>query len=221
MSEMDEQELFGSDDDEVPQTGPTVTIGSAVVDMYERLFHNEESKDVQIVAQDGEVRAHSLVLSELAEPFRKMLEHPMKEGRTKVIKLEAYSVSQLRFFLRLAYTGLVDASDWEEAKGVPPLDLLLAVVILAKEYEVKGFSDWMLDKIKSRVNIRTFEEVAGAATKHNISPLLQCCLKFAEKNREIRSRFEEGALKPEVAWELRAIWGPPGVERRGKKRKAL
>mmetsp|Transcript_18589 Transcript_18589/g.37894 ORF Transcript_18589/g.37894 Transcript_18589/m.37894 type:complete len:237 (-) Transcript_18589:112-822(-) len=196
-------------------------IRSDVIDMWERLYQDDESKDVQLVAKDGTVRAHGLILQQLSDAFKGMLSHPMAEGRTRTIKLETYSAVQLRFFFRLAYTGHVDASDWEGSSAdKPPLDCLFGVAALAKEYAVPGFLSWMVEKVKAEVTSETFETITAFAIQHDIAPLRVCCVKFAESSSDVRKQFDKGSLKPEVAFELQAIWNAP-AETRGQKRKAF
>eukprot|EP00969_Alexandrium_andersonii_P095296 4209532-Alexandrium_andersonii.AAC.1 len=79
----------------------TVVLCDAV-DLWGRLYLDDESKDVELI-----------VLRQLSVPFRCMLEHPMVEGQVRRIKLEAYTAVQLQFFLRLVYTGQVEASHWQ------------------------------------------------------------------------------------------------------------
>lgn len=85
---------------------------SQVIDIWERLFEYEESKDVTLRAKNGEqVKAHGLMLAQLSEALKLMLSAGMQESRTKLVKMEKYSKAQLLFLLRLAYTGCMDAKD--------------------------------------------------------------------------------------------------------------
>eukprot|EP00973_Karenia_brevis_P046099 6385676-Karenia_brevis.AAC.1 len=83
-----------------------VPVQSGVLHMWERMFDDEDSKDVNLIGSDGApVRVHSCVLSNTSDVFKCMLQSPMKEGKSKDIKLDSFSATQLRFITRLLYTG--------------------------------------------------------------------------------------------------------------------
>mmetsp|Transcript_53548 Transcript_53548/g.148882 ORF Transcript_53548/g.148882 Transcript_53548/m.148882 type:complete len:289 (-) Transcript_53548:147-1013(-) len=273
---------------------PSCSVGAEVVELWERLFEDETSKDVAIIASDGEeMRVHSIVFTNLSDAFKAMLGHDMEEGRARKVPLRDFTKAQLQFFFRLAYTGQVDPADWghaaqgfgdggsngklvqgmakgrarqkprhgsnasstigstsgsdsyEEAaqvvdlsslkgkrkargKGkagkvggrVPPLDLLFASAAISKQYGVRGFLDKMVQKIKARIDVGTFDEIAAFAIAHDLGPLRVSCVRVAEASHAVRQLYDAGRLRPEVAFELQAIW-PPRSERRGKKRKAF
>lgn len=236
-----------------------------VVDMWKRLYEDMEGKDVRIITAEGEeVGAHRCVLSSISEPFKKMLSGNMLESQNHVIKLEQFTSIQVRFFLRLAYTGHVHddecrrkgdrylagvpshkkhkltdmlsdtlkknkrsrateitriemgspcsdpESDPESSPSItnPPLELLMACAKLSKMYEVTGFVTWMLELIKPRVNIFTFNEIACLAIAQDMARLRLYCIKYAEDSRDIRKLFDNRALCPEVLFELESIWKP-------------
>mmetsp|Transcript_31696 Transcript_31696/g.62252 ORF Transcript_31696/g.62252 Transcript_31696/m.62252 type:complete len:234 (+) Transcript_31696:47-748(+) len=89
-------------------------VPTLVLEFWEQLFEDEASKDVQLKAQDGSVWVHSLILSQMSVPFKTMLSAGMSEQRTKKIKLDNFSIAQLKFVLRFMYTGHIDSSDWGE-----------------------------------------------------------------------------------------------------------
>lgn len=95
------------------------------LEIWERFFNDDEGKDVWLKASDGVVPAHSVFLAQLSEPLKAMLRGPMREAQTKEIEMPDYTSAQLRFIMRLAYTGHTDITDWkdiasEEAPS-PPL----------------------------------------------------------------------------------------------------
>lgn len=90
-----------------------VRVRACVMASWERLLDDRESADVTFTCANGaEVRAHSLILSQASDVFKRMLAAPMVEGRTRTIQVDAFSETELRFILRLVYTGQVDESDW-------------------------------------------------------------------------------------------------------------
>jgi len=95
-----------------PPTTSTATVRLEVVELWERLFADDDGKDVELVARDGSIRAHSVILCQLSEPLRCILCSGMRETLTKAIEMRDYSVAELTFTLRLAYTGHVDPVDY-------------------------------------------------------------------------------------------------------------
>jgi len=95
-------------------------MSTAVVELWERLFRDESTKDVEISAKDGSLRVHGVFMSALSDAFKAMLQSNMKEGRTRKVKLEDFSKAQLQFFFRLAYTGQVEPTEWpNEPRQLP------------------------------------------------------------------------------------------------------
>lgn len=91
----------------------TARVHVHVVSLWERLYEDEPSKDVELLAKDGTTKAHSLILGALSEPLKKMLSEPWNNGQTKVVSMSEYTVRQLKFILELTYTGHV-AHDFNE-----------------------------------------------------------------------------------------------------------
>jgi len=67
---------------------------------------------VSLVGSDGNVLAHSSVLSAFSDVFKAMLASGMRESQQKVIELQSVSCAELRFLLRLLYTMQVDEANW-------------------------------------------------------------------------------------------------------------
>lgn len=201
----------------------------AVVQFWERLYF-DEGKDVEILASDGSVWAHKVVLLNLSESLNAMLSAGMRETHTSKIHLPDYTVAQLRFTLRLVYTGHADPSDYDEAdagdagdsapQSAPPLDLIFGCASFAKRFEVPGFVSFMVDMLKDRIDISNFDRVTRFSISLDMAPLKLFCLRFAEDHLEVRQQFQQGSLSPEVEFELQALWVTP-VSQRGHKRKIL
>lgn len=75
----------------------------------------DENKDVSFKLADGEERAHRVVLMSASEVFSSMFKLSMRESFEKVVELPDVSCVAMRVFLRLLYTGHVDAADWGNA----------------------------------------------------------------------------------------------------------
>lgn len=87
-------------------------VQAITLEFWERVFDDEDGKDVELEAADGSVRTHSQILAHVSEPFKKMLSAGMMEQRTKKIKLQSFKAAQLKFVLRLMHTGQIDPCDW-------------------------------------------------------------------------------------------------------------
>mmetsp|Transcript_19208 Transcript_19208/g.25797 ORF Transcript_19208/g.25797 Transcript_19208/m.25797 type:complete len:344 (+) Transcript_19208:38-1069(+) len=85
-----------------------------VIDMYEHLFNTKRFEDVAFVLADGREGAHKVVLSAASDAFAAMFEQPMQEGQSGQVDLPNVKWVTMRVFLRLMYTGLVDARDWQD-----------------------------------------------------------------------------------------------------------
>merc|ERR1712070_596805 len=90
-------------------------------------------KDIEITTRDGSTRTHSCLLKNMSEPLKRMLECGMVESNAKRIHMPDLTADQLRFILRLAYTGHVQPSEWKpslEAQCEMPLGAHTAIEIL-------------------------------------------------------------------------------------------
>lgn len=95
-----------------------VKVRACVISNWERLLDDRESADVTFICANGAaVLAHSLILSQASDVFRRMLATPMVEGCTRTIQVHAFTETELRFILRLMYTGQVDETDWASENG--------------------------------------------------------------------------------------------------------
>lgn len=278
-----------------------VQVPVQVVEFWESLFLDDSGKDVELKARDGSVWAHTLILAQMSEPIKSMLNAGMAEQRTKTIQMKSFSTAHLRFILRFVYTGHIEPADWdggaarsrpgvgrklpaaprkklgplsrsggrgctsaasaeslapptaslaagrlrrrtgsslgslapvaviagsakassdrsessegdsddEDICGVVPLDLLLGGLSFAKQYQMPGLVNVILDYIRIRLTQGNFEKVMQRAIAIDMSPLKLMCLKHAERNGKIKQAFDRGELSPEVMFELHALWTPP------------
>jgi len=89
-----------------------VQVRREVVELWERVLEKSPN-DIELLCKDGIVEAHLVVLSAISDAFFAMLSHPMSEKNTKVINMREYTCTEIRFFLRLIYTGQVDPEEWD------------------------------------------------------------------------------------------------------------
>lgn len=215
-----------------------------MLDLYERLFADEESKDVTFELSDGQERAHRLVLKHASDVWARMFATPMCEQTSGVIKVPTTSRTEMRVFLRLIYTGCVDKSDWvqpEEAlpveeprlpEGVAhcaagdkdaevPLQVLFAVAALAKQYMVSGVLSLATQVLKHRLtrakdamNIQDFELIVKAAISSDIGAVRMAALDVAKDWEKCKKQYDAKRLSPEVQSEMEAIWPTSAKKRR-------
>lgn len=97
----------------------------------------------------------------------------------------------------------------------PPLELLLAALGFAKKYLVEYMVEWLMEASWDRLDATSFEQILATAILLDIAPLRMRCLRFAESNAAIRTRYDKGAFsEPAVSFELQAIWPRREVKRR-------
>lgn len=214
---------------EMHQDGrPSCCVSPVVVALWERLFEDEQSKDVELVAGNGRaVRCHALILSNSSRVFKQMLSTPMKEGRERRIELECSTPGQLLFLLRFLYTGQIEPEDWlseceemdkKRHQSNAPLLWLLWACSFAKKYQVDDMLEMMIDLIKERLDADCFELVLQFAICNDIGPIRVHCVIYAKSEDDemvkkqifgkgyIRRKFDDGQLAPEVCFELLSIW---------------
>ena len=93
------------------------------------------------------------------------------DGPTSGVPARA-NAAQLRFFVRLAYTGQLDPTDWAPDVGQeePPLELFFGCAAVAKRHEVSGFLPWMIAKIRARLHAESFRLRGMEGAPHDGPP---------------------------------------------------
>jgi len=206
---------------------PLAKVRLEIVDLWQRLFDDESSKDVQLVTKDGTAWAHSVILTNLSQPLKAALTGGMSESQTKVISFEDCYLSDVTFMLHLAYTGHVAECSLREAepqvkvKGKSqgkldatnnnnstevPIDVLLGCAVITHKWQIQGIFDIIIDYIKKHVNTENFDSVMSCAIAIDCSTLKLTCLRFAESSGSIWNKFESQSLSDEVTHELGTIW---------------
>ena len=84
-------------------------------ELWERLFEDDASKDVEVVSKDGDtLKVHRVILTNLSDAFKAMFAQEMRERRTRRVSLTDFTKAQLQFFFRLAYTGGILPEGWPQ-----------------------------------------------------------------------------------------------------------
>eukprot|EP00929_Paragymnodinium_shiwhaense_P022443 TRINITY_DN14341_c0_g1_i2.p1 TRINITY_DN14341_c0_g1~~TRINITY_DN14341_c0_g1_i2.p1 ORF type:complete len:353 (-),score=17.50 TRINITY_DN14341_c0_g1_i2:35-1018(-) len=79
---------------------------------YERVFDDDDTKDVEIEMSDGKLLAHSTILSVGSQALRGILKNAVQEGGLKRLTWKEHGQAVGRVLLRLLYTGTIDEKDW-------------------------------------------------------------------------------------------------------------
>ncbi|CAK0886951.1 unnamed protein product, partial [Prorocentrum cordatum] len=86
----------------------------------ERMFADDETKDVKIALMNGNLRAHSVLLRASSDAFAGVLSHGVAADGEKTLNWGDQPIEVGRVFLRLLYTGALDKSDWEDPQASKP-----------------------------------------------------------------------------------------------------
>jgi len=84
-----------------------------VVCLYEKLLKDDSTKDVEIEMSDGTLMAHSSILRAGGDAMEGLLTNGAAASSSlKRLAWKEYTKTLGQFFLRLLYTGTVDAQEW-------------------------------------------------------------------------------------------------------------
>ena len=214
-----------------PDSGDnSVPIRREIQSVWEAFFADDERKDVTLQLPDGtEVLAHGSLLMAASPVFKAMLSHDMEEKQRHVIKLPGFSRAEVRFFLRLVYTGGVEPGEWddecsaaakpESAAGIrdgplvtdpekPPLSLLCGGFSFGKQYMFEDVALFILEKIQGRLAEDTLDYILALAIREDVTSLRLASLRLAQESASIRQRVEmdQDSFAPQVLHELRPIF---------------
>merc|ERR1712151_288923 len=97
-------------------------------------------------------------------------------------------------------------------KPLVPVPILLTVASLSKKYMVNTVFSMTVQALKKRLatdNADMFEEILAGAIAHDIGAVRMAAMDAARNFSALRDRYESASLRPEVAFELEAIWPSP------------
>jgi len=86
----------------------------------ERMYADDETKDVKIALMNGTLRAHSVLLRASSDAFAGMFCHGVAADGEKTLNWGDQSIEVGKVFLRLLYTGVLDRCDWEDHQAREP-----------------------------------------------------------------------------------------------------
>eukprot|EP00928_Gymnodinium_smaydae_P079893 TRINITY_DN63724_c0_g1_i1.p1 TRINITY_DN63724_c0_g1~~TRINITY_DN63724_c0_g1_i1.p1 ORF type:complete len:294 (+),score=46.15 TRINITY_DN63724_c0_g1_i1:41-883(+) len=154
----------------------------SVESLLDRLYMDDETKDVRIEMADGILWAHSNILGAASDAMKGVLRH-VAVAQEKALSWREHSTEVGRFFLRLLYTGAVLETDWQhDAQDVEiPLRLLLGSLSLAKVFQVPHLLKPLTDVLKLRLDPCNFDKICTHAIDLDVTELRRACLQYAEK----------------------------------------
>merc|ERR1711879_1097294 len=138
-----------------------VTVDLSVIEMWERLHADTSTHDVAFSTADGDVTAHSLVLTHASPVLAAMLSSTMREGCQKRISITDASAKGASFFLDLIYTGTSD-SDINYSDALVALDL-------SHRWQANGAMHMSARALTSMIDEESFAQIAVAATLKNLT----------------------------------------------------
>lgn len=159
-----------------------------MVDFYERLLAEHETKDVEIEMLDGTIHAHSVVLCAASDAMRGMLRHGRAAAADpKRLSWREHPMEVGHFVLRLVYTGTVSEEEWIASHstcdvGDVPLKLLLGALAVSMVYLVKHVLPALTQALQKRVTWETFDTICAAAIRLDATALRLHCLQYAHVN---------------------------------------
>ncbi|CAJ1435220.1 unnamed protein product [Effrenium voratum] len=194
----------------VPHEEPVVNVPEAVVEMWERLCADEDSADVQLEVVEKEtepqtLRAHGSVLLTASPVLKALLLAPMKEGRTRNIRVEGVTVESTKLFLQLMYTGVTEL----EVRA----SVLLGVLDLAHRWQVPHLVHMAERSLVEMVGLETLGELCEAGVLKQLPKLRSACRCFALMNPEAESVVNSDSFPPRAQRELRAVLGADPAKR--------
>lgn len=172
-------------------------MSEALEDVLERLFTDEETKDVEIEFADGTLKAHTLILGAHSDAIKGILRHG---PAPKKLCWKDHHMEVGRFFLRLMYTGTVCEEDWSQGTSPSssstskvhdsmsdevPLRLLLGGLEIAKVYLVPHMLRALTEALKERLCVATYNEIFSMAVRLDITVLRLHCLQFAQPEHRL------------------------------------
>lgn len=166
----------------------------------ERLFADDETKDITIKMSDGTLKAHSCMLVAASDAIRGMLKHGIA-ATDKTLSWEEHSTEVGKFILRLIYTGTVveespatsvSAEQDKESKddGVVALSTLLRGLQLATVMQLVDLIKPLCNAAEVRLAYDTFDDICSAAIKMDLTVLRFSCLQFAKDYIPIDARVQ-------------------------------
>lgn len=200
------------------QSAPGNDLSESIpLELSEKLFQDDEFKDVTFKLDDGEVQAHRNVLAATSCVFKAMLSSPMTEARTGEIRIPNVQVATMRTFLRLLYTGQVESADWTRAddskpSNKVPIQIMLDLARLARQYMVDAVIQLVVEAVKNRLaeehDTTTIQVILAAAISENLGAIRVAAMEAARASQKMRELYDKQDLQPAVQAELQAIWPP-------------
>ena len=148
------------------------------------LLDTQTLSDVTFVVKNEKIGAHSAIVVSASPVLSAMLEEDkIKEGRTKIVKIDDIDPAIFKEVLRYLYTGRAPKLDEDEM--TEPLFLA------ADKYQIKGLKDLCEQNLIKKLNMQTVFNFLVVSYLHSAPHLLEASLKFlVSHKREVWPRSE-------------------------------
>lgn len=172
-----------------------VLLQKKAAQLFEQAFANQDMCDIEIVANDGSIRAHQLVLSLSSHVFRAMFENNMSEKLNKKIPYKAHSITTVKAVLNYIYSGS-NPFEIKETEKVNPVELLS----LSHSLEIHELADLAANEIGKTAEQRDYKVIGKLGVMFDNPYLLKVynCYRLRKQqpiNDEIQKAFEKLKLK--------------------------
>uniref|UniRef100_A0A7E4WCA5 BTB domain-containing protein n=1 Tax=Panagrellus redivivus TaxID=6233 RepID=A0A7E4WCA5_PANRE len=149
------------------------------------LYETKESYDVLFIIDDVEVKAHRFILTMRSEFFKKMFQNSVKP----MYRLHFATLNKeiLEVVLEYIYTGRITLQDLTTKE-------ILEVLELANVYILKELVDYVVGRLKYRMDEFSVPHILNTAISCNVDDLKDLCIDFIRENAGIvltNERFQE------------------------------
>jgi hypothetical protein len=152
---------------------------AALLENLSTLQQDVDSTDVSLVCEDGEVRAHSIIIGARSPVFFKMMKHDMMEKKTGEVKIEEFTVATVQAMVTFIYTARMN-----EKISSPCLEELLK---LGDKYDIPSLVEDCSNKLVLEITDETLFHLGSFAELYNARILMEECSRRVSENYELLS----------------------------------
>eukprot|EP00927_Polykrikos_kofoidii_P053985 TRINITY_DN48491_c0_g1_i1.p1 TRINITY_DN48491_c0_g1~~TRINITY_DN48491_c0_g1_i1.p1 ORF type:complete len:386 (-),score=41.42 TRINITY_DN48491_c0_g1_i1:207-1364(-) len=165
-----------------------VSVAESMLDIWASVMADTSESDVSIrVKSAATLRAHSVVLRAASPVLSAMLSGTMREGSSRQITIEEYSIEVVELLLSLIYTGSLPADSSD-----PKASLMLKALSLAHCWQVQHAVEMLANRLAKRLDIHNFERVLSVALRLELISLVRSCRTFVGIHRyDVQRKMRE------------------------------
>ncbi|KAI1707314.1 BTB/POZ domain-containing protein [Ditylenchus destructor] len=145
---------------------------------FARMFDDEVTSDVVLVANGKSFFAHKAILAARSEYFRNLLYGGLIESRQSRVELEDAPGEVFGILLKYLYTGSIRL-------GFKDLATLLDLFVLAHRYQIGKVQKYLEDHFESMVYSENVCTLLSLAIQYSLNKLVITCATFARENAQL------------------------------------